>query len=111
MKEGANMRWNVTLGLVVVGAVVALTVLARDRRHDDHARAALPAAAAGEEVAIFAGGCFWCMEGPFEKTEGVSSATSGFTGGQTKDPTYEQVSAGGTGHAEAVRVVYDPRKV
>ena len=61
--------------------------------------------------ATFAGGCFWCMEGPFDKLEGVISTTSGYTGGGKKNPTYEEVSAGGTGHAESVRVVYDPAKV
>ncbi len=61
--------------------------------------------------ATFAGGCFWCMEPPFDKLDGVISTTSGYTGGRTENPTYEQVSAGRTGHAEAVEVVYDPRKV
>jgi peptide-methionine (S)-S-oxide reductase len=62
-------------------------------------------------VAIFAGGCFWCMEPPFDKTEGVLSTTSGYTGGQKQNPTYEEVSGGGTGHYEAVKVEYDPAKV
>ncbi len=62
-------------------------------------------------VAIFAGGCFWCMEPPFDKTPGVISTTSGYTGGSVDHPTYEQVSAGGTGHAEAVRIDYDPSRV
>lgn len=61
--------------------------------------------------ATFAGGCFWCMEPPFDKLDGVISTTSGYTGGRTTDPTYEQVSAGRTGHAEAVEIVYDPGKV
>jgi peptide-methionine (S)-S-oxide reductase len=61
--------------------------------------------------ATFAGGCFWCMEPPFDKLEGVISTTSGYTGGQKENPTYEEVSAGGTGHAESVQVVYDPTKV
>ena len=61
--------------------------------------------------AIFAGGCFWCMEHPFDELNGVISTTSGYTGGQAKNPTYAQVSAGGTGHAEAVQVVYEPKKV
>jgi peptide-methionine (S)-S-oxide reductase len=69
------------------------------------------AAAAGLEKAIFAGGCFWCMEPPFDKLPGVVSTTSGYTGGQKKDPTYKEVSAGGTGHAEAVQIVYDPKRV
>ncbi len=70
-----------------------------------------PRETAGREVATFAGGCFWCMEPPFDELPGVESTTSGYTGGREEDPTYEQVSAGMTGHAEAVRVVYDPRKV
>lgn len=61
--------------------------------------------------AIFAGGCFWCVEADFEKLAGVLSAESGYTGGARLQPSYEQVSAGTTGHAEAVRVVYDPSKI
>ena len=61
--------------------------------------------------AIFAGGCFWCMEPPYDKLPGVISTTSGYIGGQTKNPSYQQVSAGTTGHTEAVQVVYDPAKV
>jgi peptide-methionine (S)-S-oxide reductase len=66
---------------------------------------------AGTAVAIFAGGCFWCMEHPFDELVGVIATTSGYTGGNTPNPTYEQVSAGGTAHAESVRVTYDPSKV
>lgn len=62
-------------------------------------------------VATFAGGCFWCMEPPFDKIAGVISTTSGYTGSSVPNPTYKQVSAGGTGHAEAVQVVYDPARV
>ena len=62
-------------------------------------------------TATFAGGCFWCMEPPFDALEGVISTTSGYTGGTTPSPTYEQVSDGGTGHTEALRIVYDPSKV
>ena len=61
--------------------------------------------------AIFAGGCFWCVEADFEKLPGVLAAESGYTGGKTPNPTYDDVSAGGTGHTEAVRVTYDPAKV
>ncbi len=63
------------------------------------------------EKASFAGGCFWCMEAPFDKLDGVVSVTSGYTGGDKKNPTYEEVSAGGTGHAEAVQIVYNPARV
>ena len=63
------------------------------------------------EKATFAGGCFWCMEAPFDKLPGVVSVTSGYTGGYMKNPTYKQVSAGGTGHAEAVQIVYDPARI
>lgn len=63
------------------------------------------------ETATFAGGCFWCLEEALDKVPGVLSTTSGYTGGQTANPTYEEVSAGGTGHAESVQVLYDPHKV
>jgi len=63
------------------------------------------------QAAVFAGGCFWCTESDFEKVEGVVEVISGYTGGRTVKPTYEQVSAGGTGHVEAVKLVYDPDKV
>ena len=66
---------------------------------------------AKEKKAYFAGGCFWCVEEAFEKTPGVLSANSGYTGGHVKNPTYEQVSYTETGHYEAVEVVYDPDKV
>ena len=68
------------------------------------------AQAAQTETAVFAGGCFWCMEAPFDKLPGVVSVTAGYTGGLLKNPTYEQVSAGGTGHAESVQIVFDPTK-
>ncbi|HEY0043332.1 MAG TPA: peptide-methionine (S)-S-oxide reductase MsrA [Allosphingosinicella sp.] len=69
-------------------------------------------AASGKvETAVFAGGCFWCTEADFEKVPGVISAVSGYTGGTLDNPTYEQVSAGGTGHYEAVQVKFDPARV
>jgi peptide-methionine (S)-S-oxide reductase len=72
-----------------------------------------PDAPAGKKVdkATFAGGCFWCMEPPFEKLDGVLSVTVGYTGGTVQNPTYEQVSAGGTGHAESVQILYDPSRI
>lgn len=68
-------------------------------------------AAASPTKAYFAGGCFWCMEEAFEKVEGVIAVVSGYMGGSVVNPTYEQVSAGETGHAESVEVLYDPAKV
>ena len=65
----------------------------------------------GLSVATFAGGCFWCMEPPFDKLDGVVSTTSGYTGGHKQNPTYKEVSAGITGHAEAVQILYDPSKI
>jgi peptide-methionine (S)-S-oxide reductase len=69
------------------------------------------APAEGQAIATFAAGCFWCVESDFDKVEGVISTTSGYTGGKVANPTYNQVSAGGTGHTEAVQIVYDPGKV
>ena len=66
---------------------------------------------AGSAAAIFAGGCFWCMEPPFDKLDGVFSTTSGYIGGKKDYPTYEQIGTGRTGHTEAVQVVYDPQRV
>ena len=67
--------------------------------------------AAGTEVLTVAGGCFWCVESDFESVRGVREVVSGYTGGATKNPTYKQVTRGGTGHYEAVQIMYDPAKV
>lgn len=64
-----------------------------------------------QETAIFAGGCFWCMEPPFDKLNGVISTTSGYTAGHKDNPTYKEVSAGITGHTEAIQIIYDPDKI
>ncbi|MBI2609052.1 MAG: peptide-methionine (S)-S-oxide reductase MsrA [Deltaproteobacteria bacterium] len=63
------------------------------------------------EKATFAGGCFWCMEHPFEKLEGVKEVVSGYSGGEEKNPTYKQVSSGKTGHRESIQIIYDSRKI
>jgi peptide-methionine (S)-S-oxide reductase len=73
--------------------------------------AAIPAAEGGQEVAVFAGGCFWCMEPPFDELEGVLATTSGYAGGGMADPSYQQVSSGSTDHLEVIRVLYDPAEV
>ena len=78
-----------------------------------HAGGAEPPAPKATEVrtAIFAGACLWCIEADFEKLPGVLAAESGYTGGRTANPSYEQVSAGNTGHTEAIRVSYDPQRL
>lgn len=75
------------------------------------APAAVPEAGPGQAVAVFAGGCFWCMESDFDKLDGVLHTTSGYAGGHTSAPTYEDVNTETTGHKEAVRVVYDTSKL
>ena len=95
-------RFHIAAGVAGVSLALSLAAL-------PVARAASPAP--GLAHATFAGGCFWCMEGPFDRLPGVVSTTSGYTGGSVKRPSYEQVSSGTTGHAEAVDVVYDPAKV
>ena len=76
-----------------------------------HAQSAKPSPQSATAKATFAGGCFWCMEPVFDKLPGVVSTTSGYMGGKTKNPTYESISTGTTGHAEVVQIEYDPAKV
>ena len=99
---------------VAAPAVLALTVLALAVLWGaGQAQQAAPATADANagKTAIFAGGCFWCMEPPFDKLDGVISTTSGYTGGMRVNPKYEEVSAGRTGHTEALKIVFDPSKV
>lgn len=112
MKGNGDMRLRpVTIAAALAAfALAAVALLVRQPA----ARAegtAVPSPRPGLARATFAGGCFWCMEPPFEKLPGVVDVVSGYTGGRIKDPTYEQVSSGGTGHLEAVQVVYDPARV
>ena len=72
---------------------------------------AAPVAKEKTATAVFAGGCFWCMEPPFDALPGVTATTSGYTGGQKVNPSYEQVSAGDTGHIESVQITYDPKQI
>ncbi|MEC7526090.1 MAG: peptide-methionine (S)-S-oxide reductase MsrA [Myxococcota bacterium] len=97
-------RSLISVLVLVLGACSSTSTSAQSGGHTPRA----PALADGQAEAIFAGGCFWCMEHPFERLDGVASVTSGYIGGRVEGPSYEQVSRGGTGHAEAVRVVYDP---
>lgn len=93
--------------LIVVLAVIAIAAVAI--LHSD--AAPTPRPQNGLAKAVFAGGCFWCMVHPFDQLNGVVKVTSGYAGGQSKDPTYEQVSGGGSGHRESVEVIYDPRQI
>jgi len=99
------------LRLEILGALLAGLPVVPSASRGPAAPAQAPTAATGSAVATFAGGCFWSMEHPFDELPGVVSVTVGYTGGHTKNPTYEEVSAGGTGHAEAVQVTYDPRRL
>ncbi len=104
-----NLGW--IFGLSLLGVALTWGGARLWAAPKDAAPAAPESPAAGVAKATFAGGCFWCMEGPFDHLDGVISTTSGYTGGWKKYPTYEEVSAGGTGHAESVQVIYDPKKV
>lgn len=96
------MGTSTLLSFLSLGLIVAATAGAAEK----NGSAALPLA-----TATFAGGCFWCMEAFFDKLPGVISVTVGYTGGHLKNPTYEQVSEGVSGHAESVQINYDPRKI
>jgi peptide-methionine (S)-S-oxide reductase len=87
--------------LTLLFALIALALILR----------AQPAPAAGTETLTVAGGCFWCVEADFESVPGVVEAVSGYTGGTTPNPTYSQVTSGGTGHYEAVQITFDPARV
>jgi len=94
------MRW-ILPSVLIFGAWVA--IVAKDNKKE-----AIPSSKTTLEVATFAGGCFWCIEAPFDKLKGVSSAVSGYTDGHKKNPTYPEVSSGSTGHVEAVEVRFNP---
>ena len=100
---------NLVIAIIAIGAVLVgyHQVRSMDQSKDKQ-MSAIPEDA---RTAVFAGGCFWCTESDFEKVDGVIDAISGYTGGKEVNPTYQQVSAGRTGHVEAVKVVYDPAKI
>jgi len=100
------MRRNARFLLPLIGLLL-FSALASS----DEPTRATPPAPAGLEKATFAGGCFWCMQGPFDEVPGVVSTTVGYTGGKIAGATYHEVGAGGTGHRESIEVVFDPKKV
>ena len=98
------MKVQIIGGMTLIGLMLAPLLV--------FAQSAGPAKGGTQlEKATFAGGCFWCMEPAFDHLEGVVTVTSGYTGGTKKNPTYEEVSSGSTGHAESIQIVYDPSKI
>ncbi|WP_237066440.1 peptide-methionine (S)-S-oxide reductase MsrA [Microbulbifer guangxiensis] len=94
------MRRLIAVGLLTIAGLLSMAVLVNAQE-----------ARGNIQTAVFAGGCFWCMEPPYDKLDGVLKTTSGYSGGKVANPTYEQVSGGGTGHAEVVQVTYDADKI
>ena len=97
--------------VTIVFVVLAAVLFGCRAEQTDQAMAQPAASSVQTRTAVFAGGCFWCTESDFEKVPGVVEVVSGYTGGHVANPTYEEVSAGGTGHVEAVKVIYDPARV
>lgn len=103
-----------TLPLVVLGALVLLVsqqTTYSEETMEQKKPATLPAVPEGHDTATFAAGCYWCVEAVFQRLDGVHAVTSGFIGGHVENPSYEAVCAETTGHAEAVQVIYDPKKI
>ncbi len=96
------MGTNILLGFLSLGMIIAATTAGTENRGQTTVQQA---------TATFAGGCFWCMEAPFDKLPGVMAVTVGYTGGHLKNPTYTQVSDGGSGHAEAIQIFYNAQKI
>jgi peptide-methionine (S)-S-oxide reductase len=101
----------IVMGGLLVGLVFAVNELMPRSGNMPRAENRAPAENGAVAKATFAGGCFWCMQPPFDALPGVVSTRVGYTGGQKENPTYEEVSAGGTGHAESIEVTYDPNKI
>jgi peptide-methionine (S)-S-oxide reductase len=99
------MRTKIVAIVFLAAALICAAII----RNSD--AAPTPPPPKGLAKATFAGGCFWCMVHPFDELKGIAKVTSGYAGGNVKDPTYDEVSAGGTGHLESVEILYDPRQV
>ena len=104
-----------TLPLAFLGATLIFLISNQTSHSQETTQsmkpATLPTVPDGYDTATFAAGCYWCVEAVYQRLNGVHSVTSGFTGGHTPNPTYEEVCAGTTGHAEAVRIIFDPKKI
>ncbi len=103
-----HAKW---VGIALIAGALAVFAFTDGGSAQTEGQTALDKAPSGAEVATFAGGCFWCIEAPFDKVPGVYSAVSGYTGGTIEHPTYKQVSSGQTDHIESVRIVFDPNTV
>src|SRR5438128_1702988 len=103
------------IGIIVVVALFSVTVMnkaeSKTKKAQEEKMTEMNYDKTKYDAAIFAGGCFWCMTPPFEKLDGVQKVIAGYTGGQTVNPTYEEVCTGSTGHLESVFVIYDPKKI
>ncbi|MFQ5580585.1 MAG: peptide-methionine (S)-S-oxide reductase, partial [Nitrospiria bacterium] len=99
------------LGLIALFSLFFLPACTKARERSALDEGILKAQPENVDQATFAGGCFWCMEHPFEQVDGVFTVLSGYTGGVEVDPTYREVASGGTGHVEAIQVFYDPDRV
>jgi len=104
-------RSYISLLIVISFILLVLTSLGASPKKDSTDSGSMKVAETGQGVATFAGGCFWCMEPPFEKLTGVNKVVSGFTGGHKKNPTYQDVVRGSTGHVEAIEIHFDPAKI
>ena len=100
-----------TLSITIIALVAVILGYHQVSSMDGNMEGKMNDKSKNTQTAVFAGGCFWCTESDFEKVDGVIEAISGYTGGRQANPTYRQVSGGGTGHIEAVKVVYDPDKI
>jgi peptide-methionine (S)-S-oxide reductase len=106
IRRGVTMRTPLIAAASIAVVVTVAAAVAQSRPEKPAATAGRPLA-----TATLAGGCFWCVESDFDKMDGVISTTSGYIGGRKANPTYQEVSAGGTGHTEAVQIVFDPSRV
>jgi peptide methionine sulfoxide reductase msrA/msrB len=107
MKKNSLILFS-AITLILIAALTGVSASSKNMKMDQAMSEKMDGKTA---LATFAGGCFWCMEPPFEKLDGVHKVTSGFTGGHKKNPTYKEVTRGGTGHIEAIQIEYDPQKI
>lgn len=105
------MNMTRRIALLFLCLVPALAYCELKKPMQDKAKAAMPTIPEGAEMATLGAGCFWCTEAVYKKLDGVISVTSGYIGGKVENPTYEEICSGGTGHAEVIAVVFDPKKI